>query len=179
MHILAISGSARQASTNTAFLTAMKECAPRGVEFSVFHRLNLLPVFSPDWEGDKTPPEVVELMALVSASDGIVISSPEYVRAIPGGLKNAIDWMVSRSEIIEKPIAIAHASYRGDDMLDSLRLVLSTVSNKFLEHIFLRIPLIGKTPDEIASLMRLPEHRLKISEFLDGFAAEIRQRKEK
>lgn len=175
MHILAISSSTRQVSTNTAFLMAMKECAQHGIEFFVFHRLNL----RPGWEGDTTPPEIVELMAFVSASDGIVISSPEYVRAIPGGLKNAIDWMLSRSEIIEKPIAIAHASYRGDDMLDSLRLVLSTVSNKFLENIFLHIPLIGKTPDEIASSMRLPEHRLRISEFLDGFAAEIRQLKEK
>ncbi|MHA6830318.1 NADPH-dependent FMN reductase [Ralstonia pseudosolanacearum] len=179
MKILAISGSARQASTNTALLMAMKEIAPRGFEFSVFHSLNVLPVFSPDAEGDGTPPEVVRFLELVSASDGIIISSPEYVRAIPGGLKNAIDWMVSRFDVIGKPIALAHASHRGDDMLASLRLVLSTVSDRFLEDIFLRIPLIGKTQKEIASLLRLPDYEAKIVDFLSGFATEMHQLQER
>jgi hypothetical protein len=39
-------------------------------------------------------------MAQVAQADGVIISSPEYVRAIPGGMKNLIDWMVSRAEII-------------------------------------------------------------------------------
>ncbi|WP_240655679.1 NADPH-dependent FMN reductase [Paraburkholderia phosphatilytica] len=111
MKILAISGSARRSSTNTALLMAMKEIAPPGVEVSVFHTLNVLPVFSPDSEGETTPPEVVRFLEQLAACDGIVISSPEYVRAIPGGLKNAIDWMVSRFEVVGKPVALAHASH--------------------------------------------------------------------
>ncbi|WP_206957029.1 NADPH-dependent FMN reductase [Trinickia acidisoli] len=173
MKILAISGSAREASINTALLMAMKDLAPHGCELSVFHRLDVLPVFSPDAEGERTPLEVVDFLALVSAADGIVVSSPEYVRAIPGGLKNAIDWMVSRFEVVGKPIALAHASHRGDDMLASLRLVLSTVSDRFLEHVFLRIPLIGKTQREATDLLRLPEHEAKIKAFLADFAAEL------
>lgn len=114
-------------------------------------------------------------MEAVSACDGIIISSPEYVRAIPGGLKNAIDWMVSRFEIIGKPIVLAHASHRGDDMLASLRLVLSTVSDHFLEHIFLRIPLLGKSPEEIEALLREPEYALQVSSFLINFAAAAHQ----
>jgi len=149
---------------------------PDGVELSVFHRLNLLPVFSPDSEGEKTPPEVVQFLELVSAADGIIISSPEYVRAIPGGLKNAIDWMVSRFEVVGKPIALAHASHRGDDMLASLRLVLSTVSDRFLEHVFLRIPLIGKSQEEIATLLRLPQYEVQITDFLSNFAAAVHSR---
>lgn len=87
MKILAISGSAREASTNTALLRVMKNLAPTGVELLVLHRLNALPVFSPDSEGEATPAEVREFMEAVSTSDGIIISSPEYVRAIPGGSK--------------------------------------------------------------------------------------------
>jgi len=173
MKFLAISGSARQDSTNTALLTAMRDLAPDGIEISVFHRLDRLPVFSPDAEGEKTPVDVVELLARVSWADGIIISSPEYVRAIPGGLKNAIDWMVSRFEVIGKPIALAHASHRGDDMLASLRLVLSTVSHGFMDHVFLRVPLIGKSRDEIAALMCQPEHASQVTAFLRYFAAEI------
>lgn len=174
MKILAISGSAREESTNTALLRAMENLAPSGIELSLFCSLDTLPIFSPDSEGEATPVEVREFMEAVSTSDGILISSPEYVRAIPGGLKNAIDWMVSRFEIIDKPIALVHASHRGDDMLVSLRLVLSTVSKNFLEHPFLRIPLIGKSPEEIHELLRMAEHEEKITSFLLDFAAKAR-----
>ena len=173
MRILAISGSAREASTNTALLRAMKSLAPDGIELFVFHRLDLLPVFSPDSEDEATPVAVREFMETVSAVDGIIMSSPEYVRSIPGGLKNAIDWMVSRFEVIGKPIALVHASHRGDDMLASLRVVLSTVSDNFLEDMFLRIPLIGKSPEEIEELVARPEYESQISTFLSNFNAAV------
>lgn len=175
MKILAISGSTRQKSTNTALLMAMKEFAPGDAEIQVFHRLDLLPVFSPDSEGEKTPPAVIRFLQLVSSADGIVISSPEYIRAIPGGLKNAIDWMVSRFEVIGKPIVLAHASHRGDDMLASLRLVLSTVSDGFLKDVFMRIPLIGQSRKEVQALLHLPEYQLQITDFLSRFLAAIHQ----
>jgi NAD(P)H-dependent FMN reductase len=173
--ILAISGSAREASTNTALLRAMKKLAPMGMEFAVFHSLHALPVFSPDLEGEEMPAAVQGFMEAVSAADGIIISSPEYIRAIPGGLKNAIDWMVSRFEIIDKPVALVHASHRGDDMLASLRLVLSTVSRNFLEHLFLRIPLMGKSPEEVAELLCLSEYESQVTSFLSRFVAAVRQ----
>ena len=174
MKLLAMSGSARRASTNTAFLVAMKDFLPVGVELSVFARLDSLPVFSPDAEGADLPRPVAEFLTLVSAADGIIISSPEYVRAIPGGLKNAIDWMVSRFEVIAKPIALAHASHRGEDMLASLRLVLSTISSGFLASTFLRVPLVGKSAADILPLMHSPDYESEISRFLTDFATHIR-----
>jgi NAD(P)H-dependent FMN reductase len=171
--ILAISGSARESSTNTALLRAMRKLAPVDVELLVIHNLNTLPIFSPDSEGKKTPMVVCEFLETVSVADGIIISSPEYVRAIPGGLKNAIDWMVSRFEIIDKPISLVHASHRGDDMLASLRLVLSTVSSNFLENLFFRIPLIGKSPQEITEFLSQPEHESQITSFLHNFVAAL------
>ncbi|WP_433865647.1 NADPH-dependent FMN reductase [Ralstonia wenshanensis] len=176
MKLLTISGSARRDSVNTALLLGLKDVAPEGVELLVFHRLDTLPVFSPDLEGPQTPAAVLEFLALVSGCDGIIIASPEYVRAIPGGLKNVIDWMVSRFEVIGKPIALAHASHRGDDMLTSLRLVLSTVSDQFLEDVFLRIPLIGKTPDEIKTLLEVPDRQTEMRGFLSAFVEAIRSR---
>ncbi len=175
MKILAISGSTREASTNTALLRAMKDIAPPSIELTVFCNLGLLPVFSPDEEGEITPVAVEQFMRAVSDNDGIIISSPEYVRAIPGGLKNAIDWMVSRFEVIDKPIALVHASHRGEDMLSSLRLVLSTVSSAFFESIFLRFPLIGKSPEEIAELLCNPERELQITSFLHQFENAVRR----
>lgn len=169
MKILAVSGSARSFSTNTALLSALAVRAPKGVEITVFHQLDTLPVFSPDSEGEATPKVVADFIAQVAAADGIIISSPEYIRAIPGGLKNAIDWMVSRFEVVGKPIVLAHASHRGDDMLASLRLVLSTVSEHFHEGIFLRIPLLGKSPEEIESSIQNNEVEKDIALFLSNF----------
>ncbi|WP_325435074.1 NADPH-dependent FMN reductase [Pseudomonas nitroreducens] len=171
MNLLAISGSARQGSSNTALLNAMKEAIPTQINICVMDRLDCLPVFSPDREGGKTPVQVNDLLSQVDSAEGIVISSPEYIRAIPGGLKNAIDWMVSRPEIVGKPIALAHASHRGHDMLCSLRLVLSTVSEAFLEAPFLCIPLLGMPPEEVDRLLQQPSHKLEIQEFLLNFTS--------
>jgi len=176
MKLLAISGSARQGSTNTALLLAMKDRVPAGVELSVFHRLDTLPVFSPDAEGERTPVAVLRFLELLAAADGIVIASPEYVRSIPGGLKNAIDWMVSRFEIIGKPIALAHASHRGDEMLASLRVVLGTVSDGFLPQVFLRLPLVGKSPDDISASLTEPTHAARVDGFLGELVAAIQSR---
>ena len=95
MKILAISGSVRKASTNTMLLKMIKSLSPKEVELSVFSRLNALPIFSSDFEGKATPTVVLEFLKMISTADALIISSPEYVRTIPGGLKNAIDWMVS------------------------------------------------------------------------------------
>jgi NAD(P)H-dependent FMN reductase len=174
MKILAISGSAREASTNTALLRVMKDIAPSSIEFSVFDQINTLPIFSPDDEGEKTPAVVEEFIKSVSASDGIIISSPEYIRCIPGGLKNAIDWMVSRTEIIDKPIVLVHASSRGDDMLVSLRRVLSTVSSNFFEDLFLRF-FLSKSPEQIVEMLQTEEYKSQITPFLLSFISEIQK----
>lgn len=176
MKLLAISGSARHDSTNTALLKALKRHAPDGVAISVFHRLDTLPVFSPDAEGERTPVAVLRFLERVGQADGIIISSPEYVRSIPGGMKNAIDWMVSRFEIIGKPIALAHASHRGDEMLASLRTVLATVSDGFLGQVFLRVPLVGKSPSEIDVLLSEPDYEAQLTGFLSAFVSAIHAR---
>ncbi len=168
--LLAISGSARAASTNTALLQGLRELAPEGISVELLPAVDRLPVFSPDREGAGTPPEITRLLALIEPADGIVIASPEYVHAIPGGLKNLIDWLVSREVVIGKPIAIAHASHRGDDMLSSLRLVLGTISSAFAEDIFIRIPLMAKTPEEIGEILKTPENVAMIRTFLSEFA---------
>jgi NAD(P)H-dependent FMN reductase len=170
MKILAISGSARANSTNTAMLRAVAQTAPSGHDVTVFSAIADLPVFSPDSEAEPLPESVQVFADRVGESDGVLISSPEYVRAIPGGLKNAIDWLVSREEIVQKPIALMHASHRGDDMLSQLRLVLATVSQRFSQDLFLRFELMKLSPDEIARVLEMPSNRAAVSDFLQAFS---------
>lgn len=170
MKILAISGSARLLSTNTALLRALEEIAPPDIVLSTYADLGGLPVFSPDLESLALPDSVARFMRCIQESDGILISSPEYVRGIPGGLKNAIDWLVSGDLVVAKPIALVHASHRGDDMLAALRLVLSTISSRFNEELFLRFPFMKEEPEAIANAVRQPVNREPAEAFLQQFA---------
>ena len=171
MKVLAVSGSARQLSTNTALLGALQTIAPADIAITVFDDIGGLPVFSPDLEGPNMPDSVRMFMKKISDSDGLVISSPEYVRSIPGGLKNAIDWLVSGDQVIGKPIALIHASHRGDDMLKVLRTVLSTISSNFNEDIFFRLPVMKETPDSILEIIKAPANRHMADRFLRDFAS--------
>lgn len=173
MKLLAISGSPRASSTNTAMLECFCRQAQAGVEITLYRGLADLPVFSPDREGANTPMVVGEFFDAFRQADGIIISSPEYVRGIPGGLKNAIDWLVSGEEVIGKPVVLAHASHRGGDMLAALRLVLATVTQRFREDIFLQFPLMSKSPEEVRKLLQEQGCAQKIALFLNEFIEEI------
>lgn len=173
MKLLALSGSARAASTNTAMLDCFCQLAPLDIELELFHGLADLPIFSPDREGENTPALASEFISAVRQADGIIVASPEYVRGIPGGLKNAIDWLVSGDEIIAKPIVLAHASHRGLDMLASLRLVLGTVSERFNAELFVQFPLMSQTPQEVRCTLETEENASVIEAFLKDFSAYI------
>ncbi len=166
MKILAISGSGRRASTNTAMLNTVSEIASPEHTVTVFSEIASLPVFSPDAESRPLPRAVQKFADMIQESDSLIVSSPEYVRAIPGGLKNAIDWLVSRHEIIGKPIALMHASHRGDDGLAQLRLVLSTVSDQFKSQPFLRFDLLKLSPAQIRAVLFESQNRTKIETYL-------------
>lgn len=170
MHFLALSGSLRAASTNTALLRAFARTAPPLAVVTVYDGIAALPAFSPDREGDETPPEVLTFAAAVSQADGLVISCPEYVHAVPGAFKNAIDWLVSRDELIGKPVALLHASHRGEDVLADLRRVLSTVSDRFAPDIFARFELMKLDPDQVALRMEDSENRDRLIAFTRRFA---------
>jgi chromate reductase len=100
LHILAISGSLRAASSNTAVLQAMAALAPADVTIAMYDRLADLPYFNPDLdrEGDTPPASVGDLRAQIGRAEGIVICSPEYAHGVPGVLKNALDWLGTREK---------------------------------------------------------------------------------
>lgn len=173
MRILAISGSVRKNSTNTALLRALKANAPVHIHVEILENLRELPIFSQDFEGQKTPQAVIDFAKKVDAADGIVFSCPEYVHAIPGGLKNAIDWLVSRPEIIGKPIALMHASYGGDDLLYSLRKVLDTVSENFNAEIFAQFNLRSMSLQDIQDFFDDPKNAENLRDYLTEFETHI------
>ena len=111
--VLAMSGSIRRASHNTALLRAAQRNAPPGLSIDLYTGLADLPHYNQDHDGDHPPEPVVDLRGAIAASDGLLIASPEYNHSVPGVLKNALDW-ASRpnpgSSLVDKPIAVMGAS---------------------------------------------------------------------
>lgn len=96
MNIIAISGSLRKGSFNTALLHTVKARAPYAEAIEIV-TLKGIPLYDGDEEDRSGVPEIVKaLQAKIRAADGIMISTPEYNFSVPGVLKNATDWL-SRS----------------------------------------------------------------------------------
>jgi chromate reductase, NAD(P)H dehydrogenase (quinone) len=112
MRILAISGSLRRDSHNTALLRAAAELLPPEVEVAVYERLGELPPFNEELVADR-PAAAQHLWDEVAAADGVLISTPEYNSSIPGVLKNALDWLsqpLIQSPLRNKPAVVIGAS---------------------------------------------------------------------
>jgi len=150
MKILAISGSLRSGSSNTAVLRAAARLAPAGVDIALFEGIADLPFFNPDLDGDRLPAPVAAFRALIGAADGILISSPEYARGVAGVLKNALDWLVASFEFPNKPVALINTSPRATDALAALTLTLETMSAQLVRDAFVTLPLLGAAHDEMS-----------------------------
>jgi NAD(P)H-dependent FMN reductase len=145
IRVLAISGSLRGASTNRAALEALARLAPEGVKVLVYGDLAKLPPFNPDDDIEDKPKPVATLLALVAASDALVIAAPEYAHGIPGALKNALDWLVASETFAGKPTALINTSPRAFHAQASLREILSTMAARLMPEAFASISLTGKT----------------------------------
>jgi chromate reductase, NAD(P)H dehydrogenase (quinone) len=150
--MLAISGSLRQVSFNTALLQAAIAISPAAVEMKLYGGLGDLPHFNPDLEPTE-PPAVADLRAQVKWSDGLVISSPEYAHGIPGVLKNALDWLVSGEEFVGKPVALFNASPRATHAQASLTEIVTTMSGRIVPEASITVALLGKNLDAARILL--------------------------
>jgi chromate reductase len=107
--LLGICGSLRKASLNRRLLEAIAAVMPVGSRLDVYDSIEL-PIFNSDLA---EPAPVLALKSAITAADGVVFAVPEYNYSIPGGLKNALDW-VSRpppsSPMRGKPTAIVGAA---------------------------------------------------------------------
>ena len=92
MKILAISGSLRADSYNTALARAAAERAPEGTEIELYNRLGDIPPFDADSDGDNASEAVRDFRKRIAGADALLFVTPEYNGSIPGVLKNAIDW---------------------------------------------------------------------------------------
>jgi NAD(P)H-dependent FMN reductase len=131
--VLAISGSIRENSSNEAILTAIAKAYPR-LDMRLYD-IGKLPYFNPDLvkEGSAVPLAVKDFYRRIDEADGVLICTPEYVFALPGALKNALEWTVSTTVLSYKPLAFIVASASGEKAFESLDLITKTLLQEPVE----------------------------------------------
>jgi len=111
LKVLALSGSLRKGSFNTALARSLAALAPAGMQVEA-RTLNDIPLYDEDVKVQGFPAPVQALRQAIKAADGLIYVTPEYNYSYSGVLKNAIDWASRPPEhpFDGKPIAIVSAS---------------------------------------------------------------------
>jgi chromate reductase len=132
-NIAVICGSLRKASFNAALARALPGLAPAGLSLQPAPPWHTFPIYNADDHASTgIPADVITWADAIRAADGVIIVSPEYNWGVPGGLKNAIDW-VSRLKDVpfkDKPVALQSCSgglLGGGRMQYHLRMSLTSI----------------------------------------------------
>lgn len=95
MKLFAFAASLRKASVNKQLIhLAVERARAQGAEVTLVDFAQIIcPNYNFDDQQESGFPEAAEhLKSLLESHDGFMISSPEYNYAVPGNLKNALDW---------------------------------------------------------------------------------------
>lgn len=90
--IIAISGSLRAGSYNTALARAAAGFSPADCRIELVS-IRDIPLYDGDVEAAGMPAPVEALKQRIAAASGLLLVTPEYNNSVPGVLKNAVDWL--------------------------------------------------------------------------------------
>jgi chromate reductase, NAD(P)H dehydrogenase (quinone) len=113
LNVVCICGSLRKASYNRMVMNALPALAPPDMKLSEAPPFTGFPLYDADiQESSGIPAAVQKLADAVRSADGVIFNTPEYNFSIPGGLKNAIDWVsrVQNQPFAGKPVALQSAT---------------------------------------------------------------------
>jgi chromate reductase, NAD(P)H dehydrogenase (quinone) len=166
--VLLISGSVRAGSSNQAVLNTAAAVAPAGVRTTFFEGLRALPHFNPDDDHDPLPLAVADLRGKIAAADALLFCVPEYAGALPGSLKNLLDWTVGGVETSDKPTGWINISTSGGGAAGAhaeLATVLRYTDARLVEAACVHIP-VGRQQISEDGLVTDPQIREAVADVL-------------
>lgn len=179
--IIAISGSLRKGSFNTLLLQEMQKLIQTGFELEIAS-INEIPLYNADLEKEAFPKSVLHLKDKIIHSDALIISTPEYNYAIPGVLKNAIDWLSRPTEDIQKifgnrPTGLvgASAGRAGTLLAQTAWLPILRYFNAkayFSKSLYISS---AHTLFDNSGIIKDEETKKRIKEYIDGFCSFLNQ----
>ena len=122
MQILTISGSSRTVSSNSKLLDHLHDLKTG----HTFERTKLhfdLPIFRAELDSNPLPNIVRSWRSKLSKADAVIICIPEYIYNMPAVIKNALEWIASSGELVNKrvvPMTLTPNEPRGEKAMQSL-----------------------------------------------------------
>src|ERR1700748_3874497 len=157
-HIVVIAGSLRKESFSLKIANALAKLAPASLKLEVVtpHGISF---FNQDLEANP-PADWLAFREKIQKSNGVIFVTPEYNRAIPGVLKNAID-VASRpygkSSFLGKPTGIISNSpgpLGGVNAAKSLQNVLPGITGPIMGQPETYLNGVGDAFDEKGNLIK-------------------------
>jgi chromate reductase, NAD(P)H dehydrogenase (quinone) len=172
-NIVVIVGSLRKESFTLKIANALAKLAPASLKLDVV-TLNGISFFNQDLEA--TPPaDWVAFRERIQKSDGVIFVTPEYNRAIPGVLKNAID-VASRpygkSSFIGKPTGIVSNSpgpLGGVSAAKTLQNILPGITGPILGQPEIYLNGVGDAFDDKGELTK-ESLKTVLKQYIDAYA---------
>ena len=177
LKILTISGSVRKGSVNVALLKTARNMSSDRFDFDNYEDLTDLPIFNEDHEGENIPDVALELGKAILEADAVLISTPEYNGAIPGGLKNLLDWGSrpwGQGAFNGKVVAVIGASpsqYGASRAVEMTTNILEAMSAQVIN----RKLTVGNAPERVSSDGEIVDEMVakSLSDVLDGLKAAV------
>lgn len=179
LHILGLSGSLRQGSSNTSLLRVAGELV--GAHGAELTRAAIrLPLYDADLVDPAALAPVDEFKEAVRAAHAVLIATPEYNFGPPGVLKNAIDWAsrpAYRSVFRDKPVGVIGASGSAVGTARAqgqLKQILLGMASQVFPYPELVVSNAAQRFDDQGNLSD-PETRSRLENFLRDFVVWVRR----
>jgi chromate reductase len=175
-NIVVIAGSLRKDSFSLKIAKTLAKLAPASLKLEVV-TLEGISFFNQDLEG-APPADWLAFREKLQKSDGVIFVTPEYNRAIPGVLKNAID-VASRpygkSSFNGKPVGIVSNSpgpQGGVSAAKTLQNILPGIAGPIMQQPETYLNSVGDAFDAEGNLTK---DALKpvLQAYVDAFAAHV------
>jgi chromate reductase, NAD(P)H dehydrogenase (quinone) len=171
--IVVIVGSLRKESFTLKIANALAKLAPASLKLDVV-TLNGISFFNQDLEA-APPADWTAFREKIQKSDGVIFVTPEYNRAIPGVLKNAID-VASRpygkSSFIGKPTGIISNSpgpLGGVSAAKTLQNILPGITGPILGQPEIYLNGVGDAFDDKGELTK-ESLKTVLKQYIDAYA---------
>jgi chromate reductase, NAD(P)H dehydrogenase (quinone) len=172
--IVVIVGSLRKESFSLKIANALAKLAPASLKLEVT-TLNGISFFNQDLEANP-PADWVAFREKIQKADGVIFVTPEYNRAIPGVLKNAIDVgsrPYGKSSFLGKPTGIISNSpgpLGGVSAAKTLQNILPGISGPIMGQPETYLTGIGDAFNDKGELTKEPVQKI-LEQYLAAFAA--------
>ena len=173
-NILTIAGSLRKESFTLKIANALAKLAPDTLKLEVMTPQGIS-FFNQDLEVNP-PADWLAFRDKIQKSNGVLFVTPEYNRAIPGVLKNAID-VASRpygkSSFLGKPTGIISNSpgpLGGVNAAKSLQNILPGITGPIMGQPETYLTMVGDAFDDKGNLTKEPLQKV-LEQYLAAFAA--------